>query len=76
MDAVRLSFYRRGFLAARQVPMTASDEEHVVVLNPDQVASGTVTDASTGKPIPRFRAIRGIVFSGDQTAWQRGQSAE
>ncbi|AMV36284.1 carboxypeptidase regulatory-like domain-containing protein [Planctomyces sp. SH-PL62] len=76
-DAVQVSLYRAGFMSSRKVSMTAGDEEHVVVLNPALVASGSVVDASTRKPIPKFRVIQGIVFDGqDRAAWQRSQAEE
>ena len=31
-----------------------------MTLDPELVISGSVTDAVTGKPVPRFRVIQGV----------------
>ncbi|WP_165248722.1 M56 family metallopeptidase [Paludisphaera soli] len=76
-DAVQFSLYRRGLMAGRKIPLSASDEEHVVTMNPELAASGSVIDAATRKPIPRFRVIQGILFEGrDEMYWRRGEASE
>ena len=48
-----------GFMRRNGVPVLAEDTEHDVVLNPALVLQGTVTDADSGGPIPRFRLAMG-----------------
>ena len=52
--------FNDGYLSKEPVSLTASDQERVVTLDPGLVISGSVTDAVTGKPVPRFRVIQGI----------------
>ena len=52
--------FKDGYLRKEPVSLTASDQEHVVTLDPELVISGSVTDAVTGKPVPRFRVIQGL----------------
>ena len=60
---------RRG-TGTSNLPLTASEVEHVVTLDPELVISGTVTDATTGQPVPRFRLIRGQEqLEGRQGLW-------
>jgi protocatechuate 3,4-dioxygenase beta subunit len=59
-DAVLYDIFQDGYMRKRLLPLTASDQEHVVTLDPELVISGTVTDATTGKPVPRFHVIQGI----------------
>lgn len=46
-------------MRASQVLVPADGVEHTVSLKPALTISGTVRDASTGKPIPHFRVITG-----------------
>ena len=39
--------------------MTASDREQTVILYPKLVITGRVTDAETGRPVPKFRVVQG-----------------
>lgn len=48
-----------GFMRQYGVKVAADGEEHDVVLSPALVLQGAVTDAATGKPIPRFRLALG-----------------
>ena len=48
-----------GFIGRNGVRVPADDQEHDIVLNPALVLQGTVTDAETGEPIPRFRLALG-----------------
>jgi beta-lactamase regulating signal transducer with metallopeptidase domain/thiol-disulfide isomerase/thioredoxin len=63
-DAVTFNISSIGF-AATKVSLVARDEEHVVTLSPQLTFSGTVTDAATGGPIPKFRVIPVVVFRKD-----------
>ena len=46
-----------------QPELTASEREQTVTLHPKLVISGRVTDAETGRPVPKFRAVRGWKWS-------------
>ncbi len=72
-DAMLIHIFKDGYLS-KESSLTASDQEHVVTLEPDLVISGSVTDAVTGKPVPRFRVIQGLKFEDRQGSawWQRG----
>ena len=58
-DAVLYDVFKHGYMSSRSVPLIASDREQVVTLYPELVISGRVTDAETGRPLPRFRLIPG-----------------
>ena len=59
-DAMLFHIFKDGYLRMEPVSLTASDQEQVVTLDPGLVISGSVTDAVTGKPVPRFRVIQGL----------------
>ena len=59
-DAMLVHIFKDGYLRMEPVSLTASDQEQVVTLDPGLVISGSVTDAVTGKPVPRFRVIQGL----------------
>lgn len=46
-------------MTCRDVRLRPSDEEHVVVLQPALTISGTVSDAKTGMPVPKFQIVCG-----------------
>ncbi len=48
-----------GFMRRNDLPVLADDTEHDVILNPALVLQGSVTDADSGGPIPRFRLAMG-----------------
>ena len=50
---------QEGYMSSRQVPLTASDQEHVVTLHPKFLITGRVTDAETGRPMLTVRVVRG-----------------
>jgi thiol-disulfide isomerase/thioredoxin/protocatechuate 3,4-dioxygenase beta subunit len=69
-DAVFFGIFKNGYMRKSLLPLTASDQEHVVTLDPELVISGTVTDATTGQPVPRFRVIQGREqLEGRQGLW-------
>ena len=53
------SFHKRGFMRRDNVQVPADGQEHVVTLSPALVVSGTVLDAITSQPIPKFRIACG-----------------
>jgi RNA polymerase sigma factor (sigma-70 family) len=73
-DAMLVHIFKDGYMMKEPASLTASDQEHVVTLDPGLVISGSVTDAVTGKPVPRFRVVQGLEFEGGQgvTWWRWG----
>jgi beta-lactamase regulating signal transducer with metallopeptidase domain len=65
-DAVLFVIFKHGYMRKDLLPLTASDQEHVVKLDPELVISGSVTDAVTGKPMPRFRVKQGFELESRQ----------
>ena len=61
-DAVHYNIGKQDYMWV-QPELTASEREQTVTLYPKLVISGRVTDAETGRPVPKFRAVRG---------WKRG----
>ncbi len=59
-DAMLVHIFKDGYLRQEPVSLTASGQEQVVTLDPALVISGSVTDAVTGKPVPRFDVIQGV----------------
>jgi beta-lactamase regulating signal transducer with metallopeptidase domain/uncharacterized GH25 family protein/thiol-disulfide isomerase/thioredoxin len=62
--AVTYQVGAKGF-APQKLSLVPKTEPHVITLAPQRVVVGTVTDASTGKPIERFLAMPVIVFRPD-----------
>jgi RNA polymerase sigma factor (sigma-70 family) len=52
-------FQAAGYMRLNEVKVRADGEEHVITLRPALTISGTVRDAETGAPIPKFRIISG-----------------
>lgn len=48
-----------GFLGKDWLEVPADGLEHVITLQPGLTINGTVIDATTGQPIPRFRIVTG-----------------
>lgn len=63
-DAVNYQIFAEGF-ASHRVTLIAMPTPHEVVLAPKRIVAGTVTDATTGRPIESFLAMPVIVFSPD-----------
>ena len=63
-DPISFQAGKDGYLAAEKLSLTASDEEHVFVLRPELKVVGRVTDAETGRPIPKFSVFRGLTVPG------------
>jgi beta-lactamase regulating signal transducer with metallopeptidase domain/uncharacterized GH25 family protein/thiol-disulfide isomerase/thioredoxin len=62
--AVKYDIGAKGF-APQELSLVPKAEPHVITLAPQRVVVGTVTDASTGKPIERFLTMPVIVFRPD-----------
>ena len=57
--------------------LTASEREHTVVLYPELVISGRVTDAETGHLLPQCRLVPGRWSKGrDKMDWSENDSVE
>lgn len=52
-------FTAAGYMRINNVKIPADGAEHVITLNRGLTIAGTVVDASTGRPIPRFRITTG-----------------
>ena len=59
-DAVQFSFRKKGHMNLDRKPLTASQEEHKIVLPPLMRITGTITDAVTGKPITDCKVMPGF----------------
>lgn len=56
---MRLTVRASGFQNASDIYIRPDDQEHVITLSKALVVHGEVTDAATGKRIPKFRIIQG-----------------
>ena len=71
-DEVGAEVYADGYTSKRDVPL-APGASHEIVLTAPTVIKGTVVDAETGRPIPKFSLLLGLVYQpGHQLLWQRG----
>jgi protocatechuate 3,4-dioxygenase beta subunit len=76
-DAVIYAVGKTGFMFRRRQVLTPSDEEQIVTLDPELVISGRVTDASTGRPVPTFRVVQGLMFSNNpRMSWMVQDAVE
>lgn len=75
-DAVLFDVFLDGYMRARLVPLTAG-EERTIVLHPALTISGAVTDAKTGRPVPKFTVFQGRTEEDrDGVNWRRDEPAE
>jgi RNA polymerase sigma factor (sigma-70 family) len=58
------SFHKQGFMRQDDVKVDADGQEHVITLAPALAVSGTVVDATTRQPIPKFRIACGWPSAG------------
>ncbi len=76
-DVVLYGTGKLGYMSSSPVPLTAADREQVVTLYPELVITGRVTDAETGRPVPKFHLIRGQRVEGRQeTDWAEMEKVE
>ena len=76
-DVVRYDIGHEGYMASRQLPLTASDQEHVVTLYPKLMITGRVTDAETGHPLLTVRVVRGRRFEErDPVRWLQNEGVD
>ncbi len=73
-DAVEYDIFKQGYMSNRNLSLLASEKEQVITLFPELEVHGRVTDAKTGKPVPKFRIVRGrIQWNSDNTYWTRDE---
>ena len=76
-DTVLCDFMFDGYMTQRRIPLKASEKLQTVTLPPPLVISGTVTDAKTGQPIPKFQIRQGQIHSQiTQVYWDRYPATE
>ncbi len=76
-DVVLYDIGQDGYMASRGVPLTASDREQTVILYPKLVISGRVTDAVTGRPVPKFRVVQGRPIVGkNEIHWSEANGVD
>jgi hypothetical protein len=75
-DEVLFDFLQTGYQPARRTPLTASEEEHIIVLRKPLWLRGAVTDAATGKPIKAFRVITGHIQGNRRIHWMRNRAVD
>ncbi|HLL90698.1 MAG TPA: carboxypeptidase-like regulatory domain-containing protein, partial [Tepidisphaeraceae bacterium] len=76
-DPVEFHVLAREYQANRQATLTAAGPAAVqtVTMRPVQVVTGTVVDADTNAPIPKFRVKVGRRYrAGDAIYWERDRS--
>ena len=68
---------KAGYMWKRDFPLTASDREQTIILYPKLVITGRVTDAKSGRPVPRFRVVQGRVFAWrNQIDWLENEGVD
>ncbi len=76
-DVVLFDIGKEGYMAARHVPLTASDREQSVILYSELVIEGRVTDAVTGRPVEKVRVVQGRRFQGQaRIDWSENEGAD
>jgi protocatechuate 3,4-dioxygenase beta subunit len=76
-DVVLYDLIKQDYMPGRSTPLTASEREQTVILYPELVITGRVTDAETGQPVPKVRVVKGW-RSGwpDRIAWFENMAVE
>ena len=73
-DTVLCDTFHQGYISSRRVPVKAGEVETVITLHPELVITGNVTDAQTGKPIPKFSIRNGYILrNSDRFYWSRDE---
>ena len=63
-DEVLYDIFKGDYMRRRLIPLPATGREQTVILYPELVITGRVTDAATGRLLPKFRLIRGQTYEG------------
>jgi RNA polymerase sigma factor (sigma-70 family) len=75
-DEVRADVYAKGYGRRHDVPVAPGAPNRIVMTVPTTI-KGTVVDAETGRPIPRFSLAHGTVWNaGEGLIWQRNRRAD
>jgi RNA polymerase sigma factor (sigma-70 family) len=75
-DEVRVQVYADGYLQKGNVSVVPDAPNKIVLTSPTTV-KGTVVDAETGQPIPRFSLVHGTVWNaGEGLIWQSNMRAD
>jgi RNA polymerase sigma factor (sigma-70 family) len=75
-DEVRVDVYAKGYVRRHEVPVAPGGPNRIVMATPTTI-KGTVVDAETGQPIPRFSLVHGTVWNvGEGLIWQRNGRAD
>ncbi|MGA2441156.1 MAG: sigma-70 family RNA polymerase sigma factor [Tepidisphaeraceae bacterium] len=61
-DAIEFEIFKEGYQMLVNASLTAGDGESTVTMSSEPTVRGTVTDADTGKAIPRFEIIPGMAL--------------
>ena len=76
-DVVLYDVFKADYMRSRLVPLTASDREQIITLHPQLVITGRLTDAETGRPLPKVRLLRGLKYEWRQeTDWAENEAIE
>ena len=76
-DEVLYDLFARGRMSVRKQAIPADGQQHTITMLPVAKLTGTVVDAQTGKPISKFRVMRGLRFKNNpRTHWQQHESGE
>jgi len=72
-DGATFTFYKQGYMRHDNVVLLPTETEHLVTLDDPLRVSGSVVDATTGKPIDGARIIRGIDWGNGRASWERSE---
>ena len=76
-DPVLYDVFKPGYMSRRSVTLSPADAEQLVTLDPELIISGRVSAAATGRPLPRFRVVPGVLLLNDPTVrWLVQDAAE
>jgi len=76
-DVVLYDLFKKGYMSRRHVALAPSGADQTITLGPELVISGRVTDASTGRPVPAFHLVQGLVFANNpRVIWMVQDAAE
>jgi hypothetical protein len=71
-DEIQYDFSKKGYMSLEDFAMTPGGRDYRITLKPPLKISGAVVDAETGKPIDRFKLIKGADFDdGRAPSWLR-----
>lgn len=59
LEPIEFSVLKEGYITSRRNELTADGKEHDIVLQPQVMISGHVTDSETGQPIASFKVVPG-----------------